>query len=644
MKNYLSAFLCFISIPLITKAWQPNDPFFFYQEKHGHAGFAYVGQWYLVNDAPKHVYDDTNGKFDINVKPLWNQNITGKGIVIGIVDDFIQGDHPDLAPNYREDLSKIFYENLKISDIKKSSTIHYDYPYNRYDYAYRYAHGTAVAGIAAASGGNGIGITGVAPHAGLAGLSSGFSEKTIDATWHLAGIDKTTGKYVSEPSIHIKNHSYKNRNDLSKAIGLTSKNNVIHVVAAGNKRSDNFGSLEKQGPSHSIMVSAMNAAGNYTGYSNYGANVFVTAPGGEGGGFTISSKVTNQLLGIFRMPTTDLSWVSAGYNKGKPEIVRRLGPLELSRHDLSSPDYTAYFAGTSGVAPIVSGTLALAKEINPLLDHRMAKHCLVKSSRIVDRDDKSYMGGWMKNAAGIYFNNNYGFGLIDATALGDVVQETAYVTADRESIAFNMRNIRSSTALSQTFQFADSIDFPVEQLSFGVDLFFQDQKSFDDLQIDIISPQGTRSKILTPPPYCLLKSKVDIFYDSLPKSNKCFALYKSQPFTTNTFWGENAHGEWTLSLQDATTGLESFSLEDFQATLFIGKRIPQLKEFQSLEESADANALTLLKHNNNWFVIEKGKTLRLKDGILIEKVPSLLMARLKKLTSKAIASTSKVVS
>jgi len=619
MKNYLSAFLCFISLPLIVEAWQPNDPLFYFQEEHGHTGFTYVGQWYLANNAPNPVYDDTNARLDINVTPLWDRNITGKGVVIGVIDDFIQGDHPDLAPNYREDLSKFFYENVAMNDIKKNSTIHYDYPYN-------YAHGTMVAGLAAARGGNGIGITGAAPHVGLTGLSSDFGEKIIDATWHESGIDKTTGEYASEPSIHIKNHSYITTEDLTKAIQLTSENNVIHVIAAGNNRQDthckhrNSNLLKNQSLPYPIVVSAINAAGNYTNYSNYGANVFVVAPGGEGGDFTISSKVTNQLFGIFRMPTTDLSWASSGYNKGKAEVVYRLGPLELSRHDLSSQDYTSYFSGTSAAAPLVSGTLALVKEVNPLLDHRMAKHCLVKSSRIVDRDDGSYMGGWVKNAADIYFNNNYGFGLIDATAIADTAEETAYVTADRELIALNIQTSCNcnKTVITQTFEFIDSIDLPVEQLSFGADLFFQDRKTWDGLQIDLISPQGTCSKILTPLPYCLAKSSIDIFYDSLSKRDKCFA-YKGHSFTTNAFWGENSHGKWTLSLQDLSNGLEGFSIEDFQATLFIGKRIPQLQGLQFLEEDTNANALTLLKHNNNWFVIEKGKTLRLKDGVLIRK-------------------------
>lgn len=633
MKNYLLTSLYFISLSLNTNAWEPNDPLFFYQEEYGEIGFAYVGQWHLVNNAPERVYDEVNAKLDINVKPLWDRNITGKGSVIGIVDTFTQGDHPDLAPNYREDLSKHFHQNTSIDQIKKDAKN----PRSRLNPP---AHGTAVAGIAAARGGNGIGITGVAPYAGLAGLSGFDNNKGISSEiWHLSGVNETTGKYVSEPSIHIKNYSLARLiRDITQPLQQTSQNNVIHVFSSGNDRyyagqTHNLNFLEYQNlPPSVIMVSCINAAGKYTSYSNPRPNVFVTAPAGEAKSFSIEGKIvklalqyTSHLPGIFRIPTTDLSWESSGYNTGSPKPICRIGPLEVRVYDLPSPDYTYYFDGTSASTPMVAGTLALAKEVNPLLEHRMAKHCLVKTSRMIDKDDKSHAGTWVKNAAGIHFNNNYGFGLIDASALADAAEETAYITFEKFLTASNSQHIHihNGTTIVQNFAFKDSskyhTDLPIEQLVFSANLLFQDRKTCSDIQIDLFSPQGTQSKILAPPPYCTPKESADNFYGNSPKWNKCFALPKNYSFTTNAFWGENFSGEWTLTIQDPTNGLEAFSFQNLQATTFVGKRVPQLQGLQLLEENTRANALTLLKHNNNWFVIEKGKTLTLKDGILIRK-------------------------
>ena len=38
--------------------------------------------------------------FDLNVQAAWRMGYTGKGIVITILDDGLEKDHPDLAANY----------------------------------------------------------------------------------------------------------------------------------------------------------------------------------------------------------------------------------------------------------------------------------------------------------------------------------------------------------------------------------------------------------------------------------------------------------------------------------------------------------------------------------------------------------------
>lgn len=37
---------------------------------------------------------------DMNVGPAWAKGYTGKGVVVSILDDGIQTNHPDLAQNY----------------------------------------------------------------------------------------------------------------------------------------------------------------------------------------------------------------------------------------------------------------------------------------------------------------------------------------------------------------------------------------------------------------------------------------------------------------------------------------------------------------------------------------------------------------
>lgn len=37
---------------------------------------------------------------DMNIGPAWQKGYTGKGVVVSILDDGIQKNHPDLAQNY----------------------------------------------------------------------------------------------------------------------------------------------------------------------------------------------------------------------------------------------------------------------------------------------------------------------------------------------------------------------------------------------------------------------------------------------------------------------------------------------------------------------------------------------------------------
>ena len=42
----------------------------------------------------------------MNVKQAWEQGYTGKGVVVTILDDGIEKDHPDLKKNYVSTLLK----------------------------------------------------------------------------------------------------------------------------------------------------------------------------------------------------------------------------------------------------------------------------------------------------------------------------------------------------------------------------------------------------------------------------------------------------------------------------------------------------------------------------------------------------------
>ena len=87
--------------------FSPNDPYFSYDP----AKPLHPGQWNLGNQAPASIHYPaatapnghktadvtiTNVGLDANILPVWKAGYTGRGIIIGILDDGVEFGHPDL--------------------------------------------------------------------------------------------------------------------------------------------------------------------------------------------------------------------------------------------------------------------------------------------------------------------------------------------------------------------------------------------------------------------------------------------------------------------------------------------------------------------------------------------------------------------
>ncbi|MBX3747502.1 MAG: S8 family serine peptidase [Verrucomicrobiae bacterium] len=501
------------------RAFVPNDPFF---SPNNPAGFP--GQWHLVNAA--------RPGMDSNVRGAWNRNLTGAGVMVGIADDGVETAHPDLAPNYVAADSWNFVErNSNPNPVRTDDN-----------------HGTAVAGVAVARGGNGIGVTGAAPLASLSGLrvplgGGGSLSDFVDVIkFHSFGNIQT---------IKVKNHSYGvgapfvNSDGERDAAAASAGVGTIHVWAAGNERGKSKEDSNKDpinASPHVISVAALGSAGIFSDYSCYGANVFVTAPSnsrrqgehGQPGTWT----------GI---ATTDRS-AGPGYNPG---------PAEAGVNGFPDRAYTGDFGGTSSAAPLVSGILALAVQANPAMNVRLAKHALARTSRVVDVGDStaSSHGGWRTNAAGFAFNPNYGFGLIDADALTRQVALYSGVTpltvAEHNQPVTVNAPIPDQGEISRTFNIDATT--PMEEVEIHLNI----QHTFrGDLEAYLTSPRGTSSRLF-------------IRNGLADRSNQGSLDWW---FVSNAFWGENPSGTWTLTVRDAFQG-DTGTWNSFRARVRMGEPI-----------------------------------------------------------------------
>jgi subtilisin family serine protease len=197
----------------------PNDPLF-------------SQQWHLNNTGQS---GGTTGS-DINLLDTWD-TITGKDVVVGVVDDGLQYSHPDLNSQYRADLSYDFVDNDSDPSANSGVSTLSD------------GHGTAVAGIIAANGNNEIGISGVAPDASLAGLKLDFSSSGTPSDEFDA--QNAAALSYQNQEIDIYNASWEISNSLFKPGELTTnaiKDSIangrgglgnIYVFSAGNDGENN---------------------------------------------------------------------------------------------------------------------------------------------------------------------------------------------------------------------------------------------------------------------------------------------------------------------------------------------------------------------------------------------------------------------
>lgn len=467
MQNYRTGYV---------QQFTPNDPLY--------SDPTFGGQWHLNNSV--------SGRPHVNVVGAWNRNITGNGVLLGIVDSGVQATHEDIAPNFVAAHSYNFISGTPTITLTNGDS-----------------HGQSVAGVAAGRGGNGVGITGAAPLAGIASLrvfgpdsTAGTAQMFADAVaYHSSGADT---------SIKVKNHSYSETDPYLvdvlhfNAVKASTAAGTIHVAAAGNFRGSivaDSSRIQFQNMPEVITVAALNSNGVFSSYSNFGPCITVTAPSNGALGITTTDRIGN-----------------LGYNTN-------------GSSNYSNLDYTNNFGGTSSASPLAAGVIALAKEANPNLDVRLAKHLLARTSTRVNLTDATPTsdGGWRQNAAGIWFNQNYGFGLINADLF---TSQAALYAVTPESLATSPLTtvaaaIPDNSATGVTRSATNTTPGLIEEVEVYLKMTHPNR---GDIEAYLTSPSGYTSRLT---------------YRSTDTGDNIDWV-----FTTNAFWGEAALGTWQVNVRD----------------------------------------------------------------------------------------------
>ncbi|XP_074193549.1 proprotein convertase subtilisin/kexin type 4 isoform X6 [Rhinolophus sinicus] len=319
-------------------------------------------QWYMNNQVQP----------DLNILQVWSQGLSGQGIVVSILDDGIEKDHPDLWANYDPLASYDFND--------------YDPdPQPRYTPSEENRHGTRCAGEVAAIANNGFCGIGVAYNARIGGV------RMLDGT--ITDVIEAQSLSLQPQHIHIYSASWGPEDDgrtvdgpgiLTREAfrrGVTKGRGglgTLFIWASGNGglHYDNCNCDGYTNSIHTLSVGSTTRQGHVPWYSEACASTLTT---------TYSSGVVTDP----QIVTTDL-------------------------HHQCTDKHT----GTSASAPLAAGMIALALEANPFLTWRDMQHLVVRASGQAQLQAED----WRTNGVGRQVSHHYGYGLLDARVLVDLAR------------------------------------------------------------------------------------------------------------------------------------------------------------------------------------------------------------------------------
>jgi hypothetical protein len=339
----------------------PNDPFF-------------SRQWGLDNDGTFSLSPSTVDA-DIDMTEAWDFTTGNPNITMAVMDSGLKMNHPEFSGRLWVNTGEIANgsdtdNNTYIDDING-----WDFVNNDNNPSDDHGHGTNVAGIATATGNNGIGYAGVdwsckvMPLKVLDANNSGFNSNIIESFYY------TIDKGVKVISISIGGSGFSTA--YQTAID-TAYNNGIVVVAC----MMNFNNGVPYYPAafnNTIAVGSTDSNDertepffwSATSGSNYGSHIDVIAPG-------------NYMYGL-------------SYN--------------------SNTNYNSYWGGTSQATPLVSGICSLMLSLNPNLTVDEIK-AILRNTAEDEVGDAQDSAGW---------DQYYGAGRVNAfNALQQVLSTDDY--------------------------------------------------------------------------------------------------------------------------------------------------------------------------------------------------------------------------
>lgn len=544
--------------------------------------------WGLNNDG------QTGGTADADIDAVeaWDISTGSRDVVVGVIDTGIDYSHSDLASNMWVNSSEIPGDGIDndgngfIDDVHGINAIT-----DSGDPMDDEGHGTHVSGTIGASGGNGIGVVGVNHEVSLVGckfLDAAGSGSTSDA---IKCIDYMVSLKNSGVNLRVLNNSWGGggySQALADAIASSEAADLLFVAAAGNDTIDN--DVNPHYPSNYENASVLSVASTdqtdgISWFSHYGlTSVDMGAPGSA-----ILSTTPGESYASYSgtsMATPHVAGAAALVLSINPELSTQ----ELKDLLMNSGDANAALQGVTVAGTRLNVNQALidadptpgfkisADPLTQQIEAGQATNYTFTIGSIAEWDEEVTLelsttlgGAYLSSLTArpgdevmlnVETDTNTQWGEYDLTVTataGDIVKEQS-VKLMVQPVGLNDFTYSSNTSVdipdNSPVGAVSVINVPDDLTVFGTTADVDISHTYSgDLVVKLVSAQGTQ---------VTLQSNVGGSNDDIVRS-----------FTSESFNGEVATGDWTLQVED-TAAADTGTINGWSLTLSaIGEVSPQ---------------------------------------------------------------------